>query len=126
MLSPDEYALGLHTAFASLQIVQDFSRTSHDASWHTCQFCHVHTVAATNTARRYAVQKDDAALFIIVNRHGIDTQMWQLVRHKRQFVIMGREKGACSRRIMQMLNHGMGNGDPIIRARSSPDFIENN
>src|SRR5258707_12883335 len=126
MLSPDEYALGLHTAFASLQIVQDFSRTSHNASWHTCQFCHMHTVAATNTARRYAVQKDDVALLIIINGHRIDTQMWQFVRHKCQFAIMGREKGARPCRIMQVLNHGMGNGDSIIRACPSTDFIENN
>ena len=53
----------------------------YNARWHTRQFCHMHTVAATDTARRYTVEKDNLSLLIVTDLHGVYAQMRQLISH---------------------------------------------
>ena len=65
------FKIGSRTVLARLQVLQYFFRTAHNAQRHACQFCYMHTIAATNTSRGHAVQKNDFSLLIIANGHGV-------------------------------------------------------
>src|SRR5712692_9300537 len=96
---PDE------NGFCGFQVFEDFFSTPHDAQGHTCQFGNVYPVTSTETARGYAMKKDDLTLFIVANCHCIDTQPRKFVRHKCQFVIMCGKKCAGCRHVMQVLHN---------------------
>ena len=72
------------------------------------------------------MQKDDLSLLIIANGHRVYPQVRQLFGHRGQFVVVGGKKGTRASYVMQVFNDGAGDGQTIIRARASADFVKDN
>src|SRR5215467_7914805 len=99
-------------------------RALHDAEWHARQFRNIYTVAASGAAWRNAMQKDYAALLVIADGHGIDTQMGQFVSHRCQFVVVCCEECARSCCRVEVLDDGSRYRQAIVGTCSPTNLIQ--
>src|SRR5207248_7332267 len=81
-------------------------------------------VGAVGGAGPDLVQKDDITLPLL-DPHRVAGERGELGGERGQFVVMGREEGAAAVDLMQMLEAGPGDREPVERRGAAADLVEN-
>ena len=96
----------------------------YDACRQARELRHMNAIGAVGRARRHLVQEDDIALPLL-DPHGVASQIRELRCQRRELVIMRREEGAAAVDVVEMLDRGPGDREPVEGRGAAADLIEN-